>query len=577
MATKKFMPDWFEGELPARSFRSILKWGDAREYKHPNKGLYREMKRVFGLDDESFGQRREMGMEAVPENIPSMMEERHIAALSAIVGSENAFVDVYHRLQVAYGKTMVDLMRLRKGIVENIPDIVLHPRSRADLRAIVDYCDEHAIAVYVYGGGSSVTRGVEAMKGGATLDMRVHLNKALSFDEKSQTITVEAGMSGNELERVLRGARDAQKASRGYTCGHLPQSFEYSAVGGWVVTRGAGQNSTYYGKIEDMVIAQDYVCPSCDIRTGDFPAAADGPDIDQIMMGSEGCFGVLYSATLKVRRYEPRNTRRFSFIFRNWEEAKEAAREIMQGEFGFPSVFRLSDPEESDLALKLYGVEGTVIDALMRARGYLKGERCLMLGTADGEAGFARHVARMTKRICARHRAMSTTGFVVRAWERGRFDDPYMREDLQDYGIMIDTLECSVNWTNLEEVYAGVREYCHSRPGTICTTHMSHFYPQGCNLYFIFMAKMDSLEEYLAYQGGILDSIQKSGAAMSHHHGIGKMTAPWLEGDIGSEAMALLRSLKRHFDPKNIMNPGGTLALDLSDEKRRLAKPGFPE
>ncbi|HQO66421.1 MAG TPA: FAD-linked oxidase C-terminal domain-containing protein, partial [Spirochaetales bacterium] len=346
-----------------------------------------------------------------------------------------------------------------------------------------------------------------------------------------------------------------------------------SVVGGWAVTRGAGQNSTYYGKIEDIVLAQDYVCPGgVDLRTREFPAAANGPDLDQIMMGSEGTFGVLYSATLRVRRYMPENTRRYSFIFRDWESAKEAAREVMQGEFGLPSVFRLSDPEESDVALRLYGVSGTPLDAAMTAFGYKPGERCLMLGTADGERGFARHVERRIKRICRRHGAMGTTSYVTRAWEHGRFRDPYLREDLQDFGIMIDTLECTVTWTNLEEVHTGVRAFCHSRPGTICMTHMSHFYPQGCNLYFIFIAKMDGLDEYLAYQAGILDAIQESGATMSHHHGIGKAFAPWLEGDVGPEAMAVFRALKRHFDPKGIMNPGGTLALDLPDEQRRLLR-----
>ncbi len=382
-------------------------------------------------------------------------------------------------------------------------------------------------------------------------------------------------MSGPELERQLRNAAALHGAKRAYTCGHLPQSFEYSAVGGWVTTRGSGQNSSYYGNAADMVIAQDYVCPACDIRTGEFPAAANGPDVDEIMMGSEGTFGVLYSATLRFRMYMPKNTRRYSYIFPSWEEAKEAAREIMQGEFGHPSVFRLSDPEESDVALKLYGVEGTVLDTLMRLRGFRKGERCLMLGTADGEAGFSRHVARMVGRVARRHGAMSTTGLVQRHWEEGRFRDPYMREDLQDYGIMMDTLECSVNWSNLETVHTGVREFCHSRPDTICMTHMSHFYPQGCNLYFIFIAKIDRIDEYLAYQSGILDSIQRHGATMSHHHGIGKAFAPWLEGDVGPEAISLFRAIKRHLDPKGIMNPGGTIALDLPDEKRRiLRKPG---
>ena len=575
MAEREFSPAWFEGEPPAKSFRSILKWGDPRAFKHPNRRLYRLMKETFGLDDEYFRHPFETGMETVPESRPCALEARHVEALRSIVGAENVFTDVYRRLGVAYGKTMLDAMRLRKGIIENIPDAVLHPRSRADLRAVVDYCAANGIPVYVYGGGSSVTRGVEAVKGGVTLDMRVHLNKVLAFDEKNHTITVEAGMSGPELERQLRNAAALHGAKRAYTCGHLPQSFEYSAVGGWVTTRGSGQNSSYYGNAADMVIAQDYVCPACDIRTGEFPAAANGPDVDEIMMGSEGTFGVLYSATLRFRMYMPKNTRRYSYIFPSWEEAKEAAREIMQGEFGHPSVFRLSDPEESDVALKLYGVEGTVLDTLMRLRGFKKGERCLMLGTADGEAGFSRHVARMVGRVARRHGAMSTTGLVQRHWEEGRFRDPYMREDLQDYGIMMDTLECSVNWSNLETVHTGVREFCHSRPDTICMTHMSHFYPQGCNLYFIFIAKIDRIDEYLAYQSGILDSIQKHGATMSHHHGIGKAFAPWLEGDVGPEAISLFRAIKRHLDPKGIMNPGGTIALDLPDEKRRiLRKPG---
>ncbi|HPE90097.1 MAG TPA: FAD-binding oxidoreductase [Spirochaetia bacterium] len=569
----EFRPDWFEGELPPRSFRSILKWGDPNEYKHPNRKLFALMKETFGLDDEWFSKRRDEGLGAVPESSPCRLAPEHVAALTAIVGPENAHVDTYNRLRIAYGKTMVDLMRLRYGVIEHLPDMALWPRGRDDLRAIVDYCEANAIPVYVYGGGSSVTRGVEPFSGGVSLDMRVHLKRVIKFDERNQTITVEAGMDGPELERLLRNAPETLGATGRYTAGHLPQSFEYSVVGGWTVTRGAGQNSTYYGKIEDIVLAQDYVCPGgVDLRTREFPAAADGPDLDQIMMGSEGTFGVLYSATLRVRRYMPENTRRYSFIFRDWESAKEAAREVMQGEFGMPSVFRLSDPEESDVALRLYGVSGTALDAAMTAFGYKPGERCLMLGTADGERGFARHVERRIKRICGRHGAMGTTAYVTRAWERGRFRDPYMREDLQDFGIMIDTLECTVNWTNLEEVHTGVRAFCHSRPNTICMTHMSHFYPQGCNLYFIFIAKMDGLDEYLAYQAGILDAIQESGATMSHHHGIGKAFAPWLEGDVGPEAMAVFRALKRHFDPKGVMNPGGTLALDLPDDQRRLPR-----
>ena len=122
-----------------------------------------------------------------------------------------------------------------------------------------------------------------------------------------------------------------------------------------------------------------------------------------------------------------------------------------------------------------------------------------------------------------------------------------MREDLQDFGVLIDTLECAVNWSNLEKVHAAVRSFVKSRPNTICMTHLSHAYPQGTNLYFIFIAKINEIREYLDLQYGILEAIQKSGAGISHHHGIGKQTAPWLEENIGQPALDVNSSLKTTF------------------------------
>jgi alkyldihydroxyacetonephosphate synthase len=172
-------------------------------------------------------------------------------------------------------------------------------------------------------------------------------------------------------------------------------------------------------------------------------------------------------------------------------------------------------------------------------------------------------------RISRRHGAVPTTGFVARAWAHGRFSDPYLRDDLQDFGVLIDTLECAVTWDALDRVHRGVRAVCKARPRTVCMTHLSHAYPQGANLYFIFLARMDAIPDYLAFQAEILDAIRAHGAALSHHHGIGKMTAPWFEGQIGKPQLELLRALKRHLDPEGIMNPGGTLALDLPDGERR--------
>ena len=568
---KGFEPKWVKTPAPANSYRSIFRWGDPEFFKFPKESLYKMMKEVFKLTDDDFKEYSDdIGFDPVDlSDHPVKLAQEHLDALKAIVGEEGFSVSDYDRLAVAYGFTAYDILRLRHKIIDSVPDVVLYPDTTEQVEKIVAYSTEHDIPLYVYGGGSSVTRGVEPVKGGISLDMRRRFNKVLSFNEIDQTITVQAGMSGPNLEKTLQNAPELFGAKRQYTCGHFPQSFEYSSVGGWAVTRGAGQNSSYYGKIEDIVISQEYVTPIGIIKSDEFPRNATGPSIDQIMMGSEGTFGILTHVTLRVFKYMPENRKKFSYVFKDWENGLNAAREIMQGEFGFPSVFRLSDPEETSIAFRLYGVADTVIDKMLAAKGYKDGKRVLMLGWSEGEKHFSKNVAKQIDKICKKHGAMYTTSIVTKGWEKGRFTDPYLREDMGDYGLMLDTLECSVNWDNFTNVYENVRRFCKSRPDTICMTHMSHFYPQGANLYFIFEAKMNDLDEYLEYQRGIMDNIQKYGAAMSHHHGIGKMTAPWLEAQIGKNQMDIYRALKQHFDPDNLMNPGGTLGLDLPEDQKR--------
>ncbi len=571
---KGFEPKWYREVAPRGSYRSIFKWGDPAFNKVPKEALYKMMKETFHLTDDDFKSYAEpLGLEPVKLNKPCQLSQAQLDELRLIVGDDNVSTDDYDRLSVAYGKTMFDLLRLREKISDNVPDAVVYPENKDHVEKIVAFCVKYKLPLYVYGGGSSVTRGVEPICSGISLDMRRHFNKVVDFNEVDQTITVEAGMSGPKLEETLRSAVKLFGAKRAYTCGHFPQSFEYSSVGGWTVTRGAGQNSTYYGKIEDIVIAQEYATPTGIVKTEAFPARATGPDINQIMMGSEGTFGVLTQVTLKIFRWMPKNHFKFSFMFKDWHSAMEAAREIMQCECGKPSVFRLSDPEETDITMRMYGVDESPLNGLMKSFGYKHGERCLFLGYTDGEKGFCKNVAKNVKKICKKYKAMNLTGAVASAWEKGRFNDPYLRDSMQDFGIMTDTLECSVRWSQMEDVHKMVRDYCHSRPNTICMTHMSHCYPQGANLYFIFIARMTELDEFVEYWSGILDHIQKSGAAISHHHGIGKFFAPWLEGQIGTRQMEIYKTLKKHFDPDNLMNPGGTLGLDLPEEKKVYRRP----
>ena len=164
------------------------------------------------------------------------------------------------------------------------------------------------------------------------------------------------------------------------------------------------------------------------------------------------------------------------------------------------------------------------------------------------------------------------TGYPAHKWEEGRFTDPYLRKSLQDYGIIIDTMECSVTWEMMGRVHEKVRAFAKSRPNTVCMTHLSHAYEQGANLYFIFIGKFCDKEEYAEYQFGIFDNIMEQGAAMSHHHGVGKMRAAWVEQSIGTERLNIFRALKKHFDPDNIMNPGGTLGIDMTEAQKRTPK-----
>jgi len=567
-----FEPKWFNEKFDEKSYRSIFKWGPWNQIKPPKERMYKMLKNAFHLSDDDFKNFSEdIGTEEVKlDNHPITLDKKHIEFFKEIVGEDYVKTDDYSRASVAYGKTMYDIMRIRNKRFDHVPDVVIYPSEAKEIEDIVEYCDKNLIPVYVYGGGSSVTRGVECVKGGISLDMRKRFNKVISFNEIDQTITVQAGMSGPRYEEVLNNAIKELGAKRAYTGGHFPQSFEYSSVGGWVVTRGAGQNSTYYGKIEDIVISQKYATPKGRIVTSHYPREATGPSLNQIMMGSEGTFGVLTEVTLKVFRYMPENRHRFSFMFKSWDVAMEAAREMMQCECGFSSVFRLSDQYETEYMMELYGINDSPLSKLLAINGCKVGQECLFLGFTDGEKGYANNVYRKIRKIARKYKGVSLTGYVCKSWEHGRFSDPFLRDTLQDYGVVIDTMECSVNWSNMEQVHQDVRKVCISRPDTICITHMSHVYPQGANLYFIFICKMSDPEEFKAYHASILDAIQKSGAAMSHHHGIGKMFGPWLEGYIGKTEFGSFKALKNYFDPHGIMNPGGTIGLDVEEKDKHI-------
>ena len=556
-----FTPQWLGTAPEKNSFRSILKWGDKQAFKNPSKGFLTVIKQALNLSDTDFITMEKTGNQAVKESLPLNLSQAILADLEKIVGKENLSLSTYDRLKYTKGKAMEDIMRLRQGQIKDICDVVVHPRHKQDVVSIVRLCHGQKIPVHVYGGGSSVTFGLDCPKGGVTLVLSAHMNKLICFNETNQTITVEPGMMGPVYEDLLNHAPQKLSAKKSYTGGHFPQSFEFSSVGGWVVTLGSGQASSLYGDAADLVISQEYVTPSGSFKTLEYPATATGPKLNEIMKGSEGCFGVLVSVTMKVFEYLPENNRQFTFMFPDFESAVAAGRQISQGRFGMPAILRISDAEETDVAMQMYGLEGGILDKFMGFKGMKTGRRCLMMGQAEGEKSFAATVLRQVKKRCQKNQGFSLTGYPMRKWYKGRFSDPYMRDALNDYGILIDTLESSVTWENLHELHTKVRAVVKANPhgntNTICMTHASHFYAQGTNLYFIFITKMSELDRFRTYQQSIIDSIEAAGGSLSHHHGVGRMMASWMERHLGGEQMAVLRAIKTHLDPNGIMNPGG--------------------
>ena len=537
------------------TYRSIFKWGDKREEKL-EKGVVELVKEQFQYTDADFDKRvlygdREIVLDQKPK-IPAAIRQQ----FEDISGSENVRWDDYSRASHAFGKFYSDLLYLRKGEIATPPDLVVFPRSENEVEQILALCQQKNIAITPTGALSSVTRGAETPRGGISLDLTKHLNKILKVNRVNSTVRVEPGVYGPALEKYLN--------EHGYTCGHFPQSFEYSTVGGWVAARGAGQASTGYGKIEELVLALRVVTPAGIIETKDFPATAEAWDLNKIFIGSEGTLGIITSITLKIRKYRPENSAFASFVFKDFASATLAMRQIMQAGFGFPHLFRLSDPVETTTAFKIKGFDGSFSDRFLKMKGYRPGERCLMFVSIEGDKEYTHLVKKKIKRIARKSGGFYSGVKPVKEWLKQRYESAYLRDPLMDVGVMTDTVETSVTWDNLLNLWMNVRKYLESRAKTHVMAHISHVYENGANLYFTFLSPMkqgDEMEDYLNYHRGLIDAIHNNGGSLSHHHGIGRALAPWMENEMGKTAMNLLQAIKDNLDPKGIMNPGNTLGL----------------
>jgi alkyldihydroxyacetonephosphate synthase len=566
MSEKKFEPEWTEAPPLPGSYRSIAKEGRQDQIEVPSYKYFRQLQKDLQLEDDFFKDRQDGNrpLEGVPA---STLEPHFVEQVISIVGTENVQLDDYNRVKYSYGKLAEEMVSLKRGVLHEITGAVVHPRDKEDVQKIVALCNEHRMPLYVYSGGSSVNKGFLPQKEGITLVLSTHMNKVLEVNELNHTCRVQAGCMGPQLEEALNHAPERFHTTQRFTNGHFPQSFEISSVGGWVLTMGSGQASTYYGEPANLVLSMEMVTPGGIINTSDYPSTATGPRVMDMLKGSEGVFGVLVELTIKIFRFMPENRKHFGYIFKDFASAVEAAREVCQGQFGLPAIFRISDSFETENAFQMYP-QPPAIEWLLDTLGYKPGRRCVCLGTVEGEADFTRLVQRKIARIARKHGAFPTGAGPAKSWEKDRYSSYLISEVISDYDIILDTVETPVKWDNIHHIHDAVMAYAHAVPGTTCFGHMSHFYPYGSNLYFIFGVK-GTVQDYVAYRTALVDAMVKAGGSPSHHHGVGRLMQPWIESFLGKQEMDVLRALKRHFDPNNIMNPGTQLGLDVPEEFKK--------
>ncbi len=492
---------------------------------------------------------------------PSALEE---AALARLREACEVRTDAFERAFHAVGKSYYDLLRIRRGELEEAPDAVVYPRSHDEVVAVLRACAELGLAVVPFGGGSSVVGGVEARRAGkkgvVTLDTTM-LDALLELDEVSHTATFQAGVYGPELEDALR--------LRGYTLGHYPQSFEFSTLGGWIAARGAGQQSNRYGTAAKLLVAARLATPSGEWRTKPFPASAAGPDLNAMIAGSEGVLGVITEATVKVHPL-PEARDFVSFLFRDWQSGALAVRRIVQAELPIATL-RLSDEEETRFFGAFRGVlkpsrfQETAQKALALG-GYDR--PCVLMVGLEGLKPQVRLAQRRALGICTKHGGLYVGRGPGNSWYENRFEMPYLRDPLMDHGVGVDTLETSTTWSNLHALYGAVTGAIRramdagGRRG-IVMAHISHSYLEGASLYFTYIFardRDDEIGQWRAIKEAASEAISLHGGTISHHHGVGIDHAKWLVPEKGELGMAVLEAAKRSVDPSGIMNPGKLIA-----------------
>ena len=463
------------------------------------------------------------------------------------------------RLRHARGQSYRDWLALKYGRIGAVADAVALPTSHTEVEHAVEAAKQAGALIVPWGGGTSVVGHLDVpATDRPVLNLSLErLDQLLDLDETAQLARFGAGTPGPRVEAQLR--------DKGFLLGHFPQSYDYSTIGGWVVTRSSGQQSLRYGRIENLFAGGRVVTPRGALEIGGMPASSAGPDLREFVMGSEGRLGVLTEASMRIRRIAEREDFHAVF-FPTWDLGVQAIRHLAQADLQL-SMLRLSNETETETQLTLAGHEKAIawLKRYLKLRG--SGPKPVMM--VIGFTGLNREVLRSRREaltLCKQSRGVHAGRMIGQGWAKNRFKGPYLRNALWQAGYGADTVETSINWPRATALMRAIEEtaaaaFAAENERLHAFTHLSHVYRQGCSIYstFVFRAAGNHDADFARWQrlkARVSEVIVEHGGTISHQHGVGTDHAPYLQAEKGALGLDMIRAVARELDPTSMMNPG---------------------
>ncbi|MGM8939732.1 FAD-binding oxidoreductase [Psychrobacter glaciei] len=480
---------------------------------------------------------------------------------TALTDLDTVSVDQEVRLRHARGQSFPDWIAMHGGDFEVFPDGVAFPESTDDVEQLLKLAQEYDLIVIPFGGGTSVVGHINPQKGSrAVLTVAMSkMDQLIDLDTESQIATFGAGTQGPAVE--------AQLDEHGYRLGHYPQSWELSTLGGWIAARSSGQQSLGYGRIEQMFAGGTLVTPQGVLNIADIPASSAGPDLREMMMGTEGRAGIFTTVKMRVQSQPEEELFKVAFL-PNWAAGKAVLKQAVQSNIRL-SMLRLSNAVETDAHLHLGTTPSQflAISTYLKARG-LSSDKVMLTYGVSGDKAQNKLALTQFKKLLKQHGSVTgkLTDIMGNIWAHGRFKFPYLRGTLWEKGIMVDTFETATNWINIDEQMAQMQDAVKTSLAdegeeVMAFTHISHVYKQGASLYttYFFRAAKNhatTLKRWQKIKHAASVSLANGTATISHQHGVGRDHAPYLGAEKGALGLQVTSDMIKSLDPEQRMNPG---------------------